>query len=234
MLKVLLNDEVGRQWYYTFTKEMRVTLHTIDMRLSPYWESHTCFPSRENAMLPFMLVPPHRVKMVMLCKEPYNSGDMCTGIPVEVRGNKLETPSAVVFRDAIRQACKCDPSINGDNYMRRYYEEGVLVINASFTARYKETRQELNHSHYPLWCTFVKPFIEMVNAYGVDILVLGGEGSKLVRNVVPTNRNIYTCTFPKDKATIATFKETIATLLKKCVNAKEGTSHEIVVATSSV
>jgi uracil DNA glycosylase len=217
MLRALHGHPIGKQWYILFDKDLRVKLHAIDIKLASLWEQRLCFPSRGECMLPFMLIPPHNVKLVLICKEPYNSDNMCTGIPVEVKGNILDTMSAKIFREIIGTCYGNDGSVTNTNYMQKYYDIGVLVINAAFTTVRKNTRQDMNLSHFPLWCTFVKPFIEKVNASGVHILALGSEGSKVVRNMIPVGDNIHTCPFPKDRKTADMFRHSIINIMNKYV-----------------
>lgn len=167
-------------------------------------------PPREAMMLPFHLVAPTELKLLVVCKEPYGGG-MATGIPVEVSASTLQRSdiwprSAEVFQEFISEYWD---GVNKSNFMRCYHASGILVINAAFTrVSVRDKRYALACSHRPLWSRFTSPLVKQLNEEGVPILGLGVEAKELLQPL--RNRHIvHLEQFPRDRESVEAFTATM-------------------------
>ena len=185
----------GAAWLSLMSEECIGGLIYIEGKLSHMWDSGTCFPSIERVMLPFHIIHPSNTKLMMICKEPYRSNDMATGIPVDT-GNGLETGSCRIFSKLISEYWR---NVNKGNFMQCYYASGILVINACFTScSIPDRRYKLSHSHGPLWTWFLHPMIRIISDIGIPILAMGTEARALTRNM-SNSHSLYYCSFPTEE-----------------------------------
>lgn len=209
-LNIMSKYDSGKRWLDLLPDEILIALINVERTLEPLWRGNICIPNRELLLMPFTMISPDKVKLVLLCKEPYASKHMCTGIPIEV-GNGMQTQSSKAFRNVI---CKYYTDVDEHRFMDLYFDAGILVLNASFTTQQSHSRYELNSSHFPLWSTFTKPLLHYFNNIQLPMLLLGVEGKKLARDIVPSNVNIHRCSFPKDSKTTEEFHRTLTQLIE--------------------
>lgn len=203
LLEVLELSPNGKSWLNWLDEECVKALNYIDERLDHLWTCNHCHPTRNRVMLPFLMLRREDVKLVMICKEPYDSEEMATGIPVD-SGGILDTPSSNAFRQLISMYWN---KVDKDKFMMLYYASGILVINASFTIQHSVDRKySMINSHYPLWTNFMVPFLRKLGKENVQIVTLGLEGKLLVRDNVPSNL-VRICSFPHNKATQRIFMD---------------------------
>jgi len=159
------------------------------------------------------MIGPDEVALVIICKEPYASSSMATGVPVETNG-KLDTLSSNVFMALIS---KYWTKVDKTNFMRCYYASGILVINASFTiSPVHDKRYSLSQSHYPLWTRFCHPLVLYLTSRNIPVLGLGTEAKGLLRNS-PDGSIVHSCPFPIDSKSIAAFTEIAKTLIDNVI-----------------
>lgn len=209
LLDTLQLSPRGRSWLRVLPNECKEALYYIEDKLDASWNNNTCYPQKNKTLLPFHLIAPEEVVLVIICKEPYASTSMATGIPVETN-NRLETASVRVFRDLISRYWT---NIDNNNFMKCYYVSGILVINSSFTiGSVHDKRYSLAQSHFPLWTRFCHPLVRYLNSKGICILGLGSEAKGLLRNSSDGNI-VRSCPFPMDHITTATFMELAKSLI---------------------
>jgi uracil DNA glycosylase len=176
-------------------------LEYIHSKLKDMWRSGECYPALNRVLLPFHMIGPEEVRLVIVCKQPYRNAHLATGIPVETDGT-FETPSSGIFMEAISRYWR---NVNNKNFMKCYYASGILVINAAFTSQHLvDKRYSMNVSHMPLWTRFCRPLLVYLNSLRVPILGLGIEGRGLLRNMNNPDCT-YRCPFPKDDTTSREF-----------------------------
>lgn len=199
----LSSSSRGSDWLRVLPVECVEALNTIDHHLSNYWDTDECVPSKSVTLSPFHMIAPTEIKMLIICKEPYSSKWMSTGVPVEVKWHKIPvTPSESAFGNLIRNYWG---NIDRNNFMRCYYASGVMVINAAFTVSATlDKRYSLARSHFPLWSRFCYPFVRFLNSHNIPILALGVEAKGLLRDLI-INTNTRYCTYPTDTITIRDF-----------------------------
>jgi uracil DNA glycosylase len=199
----------GLSWFRVLPQECIDALFYIESKLDTMWNCSSCYPIKKKTLLPFHMIGPEEVVMVILCKEPYSSSSMATGVPVET-GGRLHTLSEQIFMQLIS---KYWTGVTHDNFMRCYYASGILVINSSFTVeQVHDKKYSLTQSHFPLWTTFCHPLVKYLNSLNINILGLGVEAKGLLRNMANGSR-VHNCPFPTDSKSIREFLDTTSSLI---------------------
>lgn len=212
-IESLATTERGISWLVSLPKECLDGLLIIERQLNAMWNSRSCYPVKSKVLIPFHMISLPETTMVIICKEPYGSNDMATGIPVET-GNKLVTPSIKVFKSVISRYWS---GVTDDNFMHCFYASGILVINASFTSQtIYDKRYSLTCSHFPMWTRFCHPFVKYINAKGIPILALGVEGKGLTRNMAKSDI-VFQCSFPRDQGSINEFTVLCSELIERFI-----------------
>jgi uracil DNA glycosylase len=193
--------------------DIKRAVEYIESRLSTMWMRGFCHPGKIRVFRPFSLIHRQNVRLVVLCKEPYDKSYLSTGIPIDTEG-RLDTPSAKAFRDIISRYWD---DVSYDKFMDLYYQSGILVLNSAFTKqREYDPKYSLTDSHYPLWTNFMVPFLRKLGSEGVPIVALGLEAKLLVRETVPLNL-VYTSPFPTDRSGKDTFESIMRHAIEKYV-----------------
>ena len=202
-------SERGKAWLNYLTPECLQALEYIEMMLV---RENDVTPTFERILLPFHMIAPSEVKMILICKEPYG-GSMATGLPIEANG-EVWTKSSAAFKASISRWWS---NVTTDNYIRCYYASGILLMNVSFTKINSiDKRYAMTNSHYPLWCKFCYPFVRLMNSNRIPILGLGVESRNLLATL-SDQTIVHLNTFPKDTATIYTFITLMDAMFEKYI-----------------
>lgn len=210
LLDTLSNTKRGESWLQILPKECIDALRYIDDKLAEDWSRGVICPTKIATLLPFHMIAPEEVKLVILCKEPYSNSNMATGIPVD-SGGTLETYSEKVFSKLISEYWN---NVDKHNFMKCYYASGIMVINSAFTNTCNsDKRYPLSTSHFPLWTRFCQPFVKYINSMNIHVVGLGVESRGLMRNL-PNVDYLHSCTFPIDQRSSNEFMS----ILKNIIN----------------
>jgi uracil DNA glycosylase len=196
MLRSLETTKNGNLWIEKLDIETLEELNSIDEKLVQESKRAQVIPGQQRCLMPFHLISPQKVKLLLICKEPYASLKMATGIPVEIgQGTDLkQTDSLKVFKNFISTFFR---DVTDENCMRLFYEAGVLIVNASFTCIFTpNSKYKFSASHFPLWSRFLDKLVRLLNSEEVPILALGSEARMLLRGLLASNNNLYECAFP--------------------------------------
>lgn len=201
LLDNLKSSQNGLAWFEILGDDCIASLGRIDKFLTPLWNVNKCYPSKPNVFNPFHMISPKDTKLVIICKQPYASQIMATGIPVETNLENI-TPSGIYFKRIISAYWS---NVDDQNFMKCYYSSGILVINASFTIQKSlDKRYSMTDSHFPLWSTFTKRLVLLLVSLNIPIVFLGLEAKALSRNV-ESKASLYHSAFPNDETTFTEF-----------------------------
>jgi uracil DNA glycosylase len=222
LLESLLSTINGVAWANLLSSECIEMLGTIERQLDKLThEGRDYSPDKHLILEPFHRIHPDNVRLVMICKEPYTGRGMATGIPIETKSGFM-TPSSSIFKRVVLSNWNLSPS--AVDYMSVLYNNGILVINASFTAeKCLDKRYELSTSHFTMWCKFTYPLMNIFADRGYPICSVGVEAKQLDR-AIKTKHPIYRVSFPHDGVSIAEFEAKTKELFKLYGNIQSDTS----------
>ena len=96
----------------------------------------TVYPPEERTFFALTATPPERVRAVILGQDPYHEPGQAHGLAFSVRESTKLPPSLVNIYKERESDLGIPPSTSGD--LRRWAEQGVLLLNAVLTVRAHE------------------------------------------------------------------------------------------------
>ncbi|MDZ7834057.1 MAG: uracil-DNA glycosylase [Alkalibacterium sp.] len=108
--------------------------------LKEEYETQTVFPDKENVWQAFEWTPYHKVKVVLLGQDPYHGENQAHGLSFSVAPSVPVPPSLRNMYKELEADLGISPVSHG--YLKKWAEEGVLLLNTVLTVRKGEA-----HSH---------------------------------------------------------------------------------------
>jgi uracil-DNA glycosylase len=136
----------------------------------------TCYPPGREIFNAFNLCPLERVRVVILGQDPYHGPGQAEGLCFSVKTGVALPPSLVNIFKEIKADTGSVPQVvhdaNGkalyDGSLRRWAEQGVLLLNATLTVR---EHQAGSHQRQG-WEQFTDAVISAVSAYCPHVVFL--------------------------------------------------------------
>lgn len=209
-------------WLCELPKECTDALVEIFGNLVPIYKlmGRNVSPSAHNVMAPFTRIHPSGTYAVIVGIAPYKDGT-ATGIPIESikAGRYIDTPSARAFKHAA--SVMGYKSLEEADFMTYYYESGMLVLNASFTAvRVKDSRRDVCFDHSIMWAKFMYPFLQYCQQRSIAVLLLGQSAWRLGKAIEGYNL-LYKADYPMQTTDYGDFYDYVVYLHENIVACKE-------------
>lgn len=103
---------------------------------SEYKDGRQIFPAKEDIFNAFKFTPLNEVKVVILGQDPYHNDDQAHGLCFSVKPDVAVPPSLVNIYKELKNDCGCYIPNNG--YLKKWAEQGVLMLNTVLTVRAHE------------------------------------------------------------------------------------------------
>lgn len=146
-----------------------------------YREGEPFCPKPENIFRAFSILPPDKVRVVLVGQDPYPQKGIATGILFANKENTPEdklSPSLKVIKNSfLRLLQNPEKGINFDPSLVHIAEQGVLMINSALTV-------EMNKpgSHSMIWRPFVSTLLRNLSNINHNIIfVLFGSQARTFR-----------------------------------------------------
>lgn len=122
------------------------------------YASCTCYPPAREIFNAFDLCPFERVKVVIIGQDPYHGPGQAEGLCFSVKEGVPFPPSLVnIFKEIADDTGRPMPQSGS---LRRWAEQGVLLLNASLTVRANQAASHAGHG----WETFTDAVIRTLSA----------------------------------------------------------------------
>ncbi len=138
------------------------------------YSQHPCYPKGDEIFAAFDHCPFQRTKVVIIGQDPYHGPGQANGLCFSVRDGIPHPPSLVnIFKEVGTDLGKSYPK-SGD--LRRWADQGVLLLNATLTVRAHSAGSHQNKG----WEQFTDAVIRTVSRQleGVVFLLWGGFAKK--------------------------------------------------------
>lgn len=169
----LLKEEFQKDYY----KDMK------DYLIKEYREQ-TIYPLKENIFTALKHTPYKDVKAVILGQDPYHGPNQSHGLAFSVKpGVKIPPSLRNIYKELNSDLGHKIPS---HGYLRKWAEEGVLLLNTSFTVRGGEA-----NSHRKIgWQIFTDYIIELLNERIEPVVfILWGNNAKAKESIIYNSRH---------------------------------------------
>ena len=168
----LLKDEFEKDYY----KKLREFL------LNEY-KSNTIYPDKYDIFNALNYTAYKDVKVVILGQDPYHGPNQAHGFSFSVKPGIPAPPSLVNIYKELKDDLGCYIPNNG--YLKKWADQGVLLLNTSLTVRANEANSHRNKG----WEIFTDKIISLLNEREIPVVfILWGNNAiskeKLITNSV--------------------------------------------------
>lgn len=172
--KNYLDEEFDKSYYR----------HLRDFLKNEYQQT-TIFPSMHDIFNAFHLTPYAQVKVVILGQDPYHGPNQAHGLSFSVKPGNAIPPSLLNIYKELKQDLGC--SIPNHGYLKKWAEQGVLLLNTVLTVRAHAANSHKNKG----WETFTDEVIKHLNNHTSPIVfILWGSHARAKKSMI-TQPNHY-------------------------------------------
>lgn len=142
----LLEPEFEKEYY----QKLRIFL-------AEEYKTKRIYPDKYDIFNALHFTEYKAVKVVILGQDPYHGANQAHGLSFSVKPGVMPPPSLVNIYKELQTDIGCDIPNNG--YLKKWAEQGVLLINAVLTVRAGEANSHQNIG----WEKFTDRVIELLN-----------------------------------------------------------------------
>jgi len=156
------------------------------------YTTQTCYPPGGEIFNAFNLCPFDKVKVVIIGQDPYHEPGQAEGLCFSVKEGVQMPPSLVNIFKEIKDDIGTDVPPNGS--LRRWAEQGVLLLNATLTVRAHQAASHQRHG----WEQFTDAVISAVarDRRHVVYMLWGGFARTKARIVDSSQNLVLQCAHP--------------------------------------
>lgn len=145
---------------------------------------HQVYPPGPEIFAALDLVPPEKVKVVILGQDPYHGPGQAHGLSFSVRPGVRPPPSLVNVFNELRNDLGIEPP--GHGFLEAWAKQGVLLLNDSLTVRHREPNSHKGAG----WERFTDAVIRIVDAGAPSVFMLWGAKAKEKAASVDAGRHL--------------------------------------------
>ncbi|MEG0763593.1 MAG: uracil-DNA glycosylase [Oscillospiraceae bacterium] len=135
--------------------------------LANEYRTHTVYPQMDDIFNAFHYTPLSSVKVLLLGQDPYHNVEQAIGISFAVsKSQKALPPSLVNIYKELQDDIGC--AIPNNGYLKKWAEQGVLLLNTVLTVRAHEANSHQNMG----WELFTDAVINAVNEIDRPVVCL--------------------------------------------------------------
>jgi uracil-DNA glycosylase len=173
-----LIDLVPQNEWFNFFKSQEVELNKITNYLKmEFMDGNEIFTMIENVFRIFYMLPPSKIKCIILGMSPYESVDKktglnnATGIAFSIPKKRKLNPSVSNILKEIKD-CKFKVDMKNGN-LEKLVEKGVFLFNVSLTVLKGKA-----NSHIKLYDRFTENTIKYLDKLGIPFLLWGNNAQE--------------------------------------------------------
>ncbi|WP_067148174.1 uracil-DNA glycosylase [Pseudotamlana agarivorans] len=186
-------NEIHNSWKpYLVNEFEKPYFQALENFVASEYESHTCYPPKNEIFKAFDACHFEDVKVVILGQDPYHGFGQANGLCFSVNDGVKHPPSLVnIFKEIETDLDEAYP-ITGN--LERWAEQGVLLLNATLTVRAHEAGSHQKNG----WEQFTDAVIKTVSDKKENIVFLlwGGYSKKKVKLIDIKKHNVLTSGHP--------------------------------------
>ena len=150
-------------------------------------DGHRFTPKFKDVMNAFIHCPYDKLKVIFVGQDPYPQQDVADGISFSCSKTMKEQPSLRFIFNYLESK---DPNYNRDPNLKRWAEQGVLMLNTAMTVQIGKIG-----SHYNIWIPWTRYlFTELNKRNDLQIVLLGKKAEAWELSLM--NNTIYKVSHP--------------------------------------
>ena len=134
--------------------------------LTEEYNTKIIYPPANDIYNALKFTPLNNVKVVILGQDPYHEPNQAHGLSFSVLPGNPAPPSLVNIYKELKEDCGCYIPNNG--YLKKWADQGVLLLNTVLTVRAHQAFSHANHG----WEKFTDAIIKTVNEEDRPIVFL--------------------------------------------------------------
>ena len=180
-MEILRND-----WQELLEKEFKKDYYLkLSSFLAKEYKSKTIYPNRHDIFNALDYTPYNKVKLVILGQDPYHGYNQAHGLSFSVKPGILPPPSLINIFKELQADLGCYIPNNG--YLKKWADQGILLINAVLTVRAGEANSHRNIG----WESLTDKIIRLLDEKDDRIIfILWGKNAQSKTNLI-NNKNHY-------------------------------------------
>lgn len=183
--KEALQDEFEKDYFQQLVQFVRAE-----------YANHTCYPPGKEIFNAFNLCPLPDVKVVIIGQDPYHGPGQAEGLCFSVKDGIALPPSLINILKEVKEDIGTVPELSHvaaqrgvrayNGSLRRWAEQGVLLLNATLTVREHEAGSHQRHG----WETFTDAVIKRISDTQEHVVfILWGGYARSKRTLIDKNRH---------------------------------------------
>ncbi len=161
------------------------------------YATQRCYPPAKEIFNAFNLCPFDNVRVVILGQDPYHGPGQAEGLCFSVKDGMELPPSLVNIFKEVKDDTGAVPQLSETSLakgkrmyngsLRRWAEQGVLLLNATLTVREHQAGSHQRHG----WETFTDAVIKAVSDRKEHVVfILWGGYARSKKNLIDSNRHL--------------------------------------------
>ncbi len=161
------------------------------------YATQRCYPPAKEIFNAFNLCPFDNVRVVILGQDPYHGPGQAEGLCFSVKDGMELPPSLVNIFKEVKDDTGAVPQLSEtalakgkrmyNGSLRRWAEQGVLLLNATLTVREHQAGSHQRHG----WETFTDAVIKAVSDRKEHVVfILWGGYARSKKNLIDSNRHL--------------------------------------------
>ncbi|WP_196002055.1 uracil-DNA glycosylase [Clostridium sp. 1001271B_151109_B4] len=177
-MKQILKNDWNELLEDEFSKEYYLTLRDF---LKHEYNTKTIYPDKYDIFNALHYTPYENVKVVILGQDPYHGPNQAHGLSFSVNPGVRIPPSLLNIYKELNSDLGCYIPNNG--YLKKWADQGVLLLNTSLTVRAGEANSHKNKG----WEIFTDKIISLVNKKNDPVVFLLWGNNAISKKKLITN-----------------------------------------------
>ena len=169
--KELLEDEFSKEYY-----------QTLRQFLLEEYKTKKIYPDKHDIFNSLHLTPYKDIKVIILGQDPYHGPGQAHGLSFSVNPGIKTPPSLLNIYKELNSDLGCYIPNNG--YLKKWADQGVLLLNTSLTVRAGEANSHKNIG----WQIFTDKIISLVNEKDDPVVFLLWGNNAIKKKDLTTNK----------------------------------------------
>ena len=177
--------KIGNEWDEIVKEEYEKNYFQKLMNfVEEEYNTKTIYPEKENIYNALKLVPPDKVKVVILGQDPYINKGQAHGLSFSVQDGITIPPSLRNIYKELESDLAIAPASSGN--LTKWAEQGVLLLNTTLTVRSGNSNSHKGKG----WGLFTDSIIKYLGNKENIVFILWGKNAQEKENFIDNNKNL--------------------------------------------
>ncbi len=178
-------DKIGNEWDEILKEEFnKPYFEKLTKFVEDEYANHNVFPEKKDIYNALKLVPPDKVKVVILGQDPYINKGQAHGLSFSVQDGVAIPPSLRNIYKELESDLAIAPAVSGN--LTKWAEQGVLLLNTTLTVRGGSSNSHQGKG----WGLFTDSIIKYLGNKEHIVFILWGKNAQAKAKLVNQDKNL--------------------------------------------